>query len=77
MEAKEKGKELINKFYQLRAYETMSLSGKQAAWGISKESAIIVVEEILNTNALMEDADAPQLWTKNYWQNVLIEIDYL
>jgi hypothetical protein len=39
---------IINKFYQLRSYETMSNSVKRVAWGTSKESANIVVDEILS-----------------------------
>ena len=39
---------LVNRFYSLRAYETMSDSGKRAAYNVSKESAVIATEEILS-----------------------------
>lgn len=48
MTPKEKANEIVNKFYELRAYETMALQGKRIAYGIAKDSAIICVEQIID-----------------------------
>lgn len=55
MTPKEKANEIVNKFYELRAYETMALEGKRIAYGIAKDSAIICVEQILEAVTTIAD----------------------
>lgn len=57
MSPEECAKDLVNKFYNLRAYETMSDTGKRIAYGLAKESALITVNEILNAFKQSDDTN--------------------
>ena len=47
MTTKEEASALVNKFYNLRAYETMADTGKKLVYKLAKESAIICVDEMI------------------------------
>lgn len=47
MSPEERAKHLVIQFYNLRSYETMAEAERRAAWGISKQSALVAVDEII------------------------------
>ena len=74
--AKEKAKELIDKFYQTTPNEAwinepLGLSQKYTAWNQAKECALIAVDEILKV-AFYSSPDC-----YNFYLNVKIEIEKL
>lgn len=78
MTAKEKANQLVYKFYNLRAHETMEHAEIKAAYAIAKEAAVICVGEIISITGpilqLMESGDSRDA---NYWEEVKKELSLL
>lgn len=74
MTAKEKAKELINKFYQPITINLTEVSRHSSndIWEWGKQCALICVDEILNAHFMKRDSGH-----KTFWINVQSEIKNL
>lgn len=78
MTAKEKANELVNKFYQLRAYEVMEATQRRVAFVIAKESAGIYVDGMIKELVLLQINEFHDAWVVNrvnFWNEVKQELD--
>lgn len=69
MTPKEKAIEIINKFYRLRAIEVMDKEDRAIAYGISKQSAVIAVDLLIESSSFTLPS--------SYWNLVKNEINNL
>jgi hypothetical protein len=73
MTAKEKAKQLYNKFYE--ASDGIGISKYQSKIELAKQCAIIAVDEILDSLNYLPLGDS--LNNKDYWQEVKNELNQL
>ena len=65
MTPEERAKEMVNKFYQIRAYETFNDKLNSVAWDIAKKSAIIAADMLIESSGFENPSSYWRLVTQN------------
>jgi len=79
MEAKDKAKELIDKYFDMKwqSYSNRKTSIKSMTKSASKECARMAVDEILKLSYFTHEPTEDDNLYANFWKQVLSEIDKL